>query len=117
MPRYSYSSQGTVTLRVPIAAVGTAGNDLETPMGTAPFDGYLSAARIIAAAAYTGAATNYRAWLIRNKFTTGNLTSATMARLDGLNGTNLVAFTPTAIPLVSAVPSAPSYSTQPTPTP
>lgn len=115
MPRYTFSPQGTWTQSFYVPAVAT-GSDLEWPLCRAPFDGYLSAARITGAAAYTGAATNYRSWRVRNKFSTGT-GALSMAVLDGLSGTNLTAFLPTTIPLVTATPAAPAYSVQPTPTP
>ncbi len=114
MPRYTYSPQGTQILRATIPAAGAA-VDFEQPLGQAPFDGYVSAARIELAAAYTGAATNYRSWRIRNKFGGTGITQ--IAAIEGLNGTNVAATTPTAFTLTSAVPAAPAYAIQPTPTP
>jgi hypothetical protein len=56
MPRYTYSPQGTQILRATIPAAGAA-VDVEQPLGQAPFDGYVSAARIeLAAASATSSA-------------------------------------------------------------
>lgn len=114
MPRYTYSPQGTQILRAQLVAAGAA-VDVENPVGRAPFDGYVSLAQIELVSAYTGAATNYRSWRLRNKF--GGTGVTQMGAIEGLNGTNVAALTPTSLTLTSTVPAAPSYSTQPTPTP
>jgi len=114
MPRYTYSPQGTLVRAVTLPASATA-VDFEQPLGRAPFDGYVSLVQLELAAAYTGANTNYRAWRIRNKF--GGTGVTQMAAIEGVSGTNVAALTPTSFTLTSSVPAAPSYSTQPTPTP
>lgn len=114
MPRYTYSPQGTQVLRATLPASATA-VDVEQPIGRAPFDGYVSLAQIMLAAAYTGAATNYRAWRLRNKF--GGTGVTQIGSIEGINGTNVAATTPTSLTLAAAVPAAPAYAIQPTPTP
>lgn len=47
---------------VPLVAVGTAGNDLTTPVFVAPRTGYITKVQLLPLATYTGAATNYRQW-------------------------------------------------------
>lgn len=114
MPRWTETPGGVLVVRQSIPAV-VLGADVETPLCRAPFDGYLSLVQILAVAAYTGAATNYRSWRIRNKFGGTGITQ--MAAYEGINGVNLVALTPTTIALTSAAPVAPVYAVQPTPTP
>lgn len=114
MPRYTQTPGGFEVRKVVVPAVAT-GSDLESPLGAAPFDGYISLVRYFAAAAYTGAATNFRRLQVRNKFSGTGVTVA--ATVDGVNGTNLAALTPFTIPLAATVPAAPSFLVQPTPTP
>lgn len=114
MPNYTFSPQGTQVLRTTFPGSATA-VDTEWPIGRAPFSGYVSLAQIMLTAAYTGAATNYRAWRLRNKYGGTGITQ--IGSIEGINGTNVAATTPTSLTLATTVPSAPAYTPQPTPTP
>lgn len=116
MPRYTDGPAITSILSHRVPAVATAGNDLESALGIAPFDGYVSKVEYVPDAAYVGAATNYRSFRVRNKFGAG-LGVTTLAQLDGINGVNLTAFASNVITLSAATPAAPAYAVQPTLTP
>lgn len=79
----------TISTRVP--AVATAGNDLSTTIGRAPFAGTVSAVTYIPDAALTGANTNSRTLQLRNRAQDGTGTTA-VASLALTAGSNLVAF-------------------------
>jgi hypothetical protein len=115
MPRYSPNDPVVLPVATRIIPVATA-TSREDAHSRAPFDGYVSAVQYYADGAYTGAATNFRRWQIRNKFSTG--TGVTnIAAIDGVGGVNAVAFAAFVITLAAAVPAVPVFSVQPTPTP
>ena len=115
MPRFSLLDPIVVPVATRIQPVATA-TTREDAHSRAPFDGYISAVQYYADAAYTGAATNFRRWQIRNKFSTG--TGVTnIAAIDGVSGVNAAAFAPFTITLAATVPAFPPYVVQPTPTP
>jgi len=115
MPRYSPNDPVIIPVGVRIPAVATA-SSAESAHSRAPFEGFISSVNYFADAAYTGAATNFRRWQIRNKFSTG--TGVTVAAaIDGVGGVNAAAFAAFAITLSATVPAAPLFSVQPTPTP
>lgn len=68
-------------LSVQADAIGTAGNDGQSVIGEAPFDGTVTRAVYIPAAAITGAATNYRTISVTNRAQdgTGTTVVATLA--------------------------------------
>lgn len=101
----------TQRIEVTVPAVGTAGNDQEIPAGVVQLaagraagaagsgaTGVVTAVRYVPNANYTGAATNYRSFQVRNKGAAGAGTTV-VAQLDGVNGTNLTAFDEAAITL------------------
>lgn len=115
MPRFPITDPIVLPVPMRIQPVATA-TTREDAHSRAPFDGYISAVQYYADAAYTGAATNFRRWQIRNKFSTG--TGVTVAAaIDGVGGINAAAFAPFAITLSATVPPFPAYVVQPTPTP
>lgn len=115
MPRYSIAQPVVLPVATRVPAVATAAS-AESAHSRAPFDGYISAVQYFADAAYNGAATNFRRWQIRNKFSTG--TGVTVAAaIDGVGGVNAAAFAPFAVTLSATVPAFTTYTPQPTPTP
>lgn len=90
-------------MEINVPAVATAGNDQELPAGRVNLGGtgntgVVTAVRYLANAAYTGAATNYRSFQVRNKGQAGTGTTV-VAQLDGINAVNLAAFDEAAITL------------------
>ena len=81
-----------------VPAVGTAGNDADTPVFVAPFDCTVTAVTYVPAATITGAATNNRTLNLRNKAQDGTGT-VVVATLNFGNGTNAAAFDEKAITL------------------
>jgi hypothetical protein len=73
-----------------VAAVGTAGNDLTTIIGQAPYDGTVSLVEFVPAAAITGANTNTRVVALVNKGQAGS-SSTTVASLQFDSGINATA--------------------------
>lgn len=70
-----------------VPAVGTAGNDQNTLVCQAPFDGVVSAVEFVPAAAVTGANTNTRAVALVNKGQAGS-GSTSVASLQFDSGVN-----------------------------
>lgn len=101
----------TQKIEISVPAVGTAGNDQELPVGVITLSagraagaagsgatGVVTAVRYLPNANYTGAATNYRSFQVRNKGAAGSGTTV-VAQLDGIGGVNLAAFDESAITL------------------
>lgn len=80
---------------VPAAAAAV---DESTVIGRAPSAGIVAAVRYAAEAAVTGAATNTRTLVLRNRGQAGTATTA-VATLPLVAGTNLVAYDEAALPL------------------
>lgn len=84
--------------RFPIAAVGTAGNDLNTNVLVADEAGVVSAVNYVPAAALSGANTNSRTLTLVNKGAAGSGTTV-VATLTQVAGTDLAAAVPKAFVL------------------
>ncbi|MDE3073835.1 MAG: hypothetical protein KGJ86_00270 [Chloroflexota bacterium] len=85
------------TIRVRVAAVGTAGNDLETVLGSVSVTGHVNAWRYIPDATQAGAATNYRDLKLKNETASKTCGELDMSANDATH--NLTAFTVKAMPL------------------
>jgi hypothetical protein len=72
-----------------VPPVGTAGNDQDTPVDQAPFDGTVSSVQYVPAATITGANTNTRSVTLFNKGQAGagTTTVATLQFDSGVNAT------------------------------
>jgi hypothetical protein len=88
------------TIRTVMGAVGTAGNDLTSPAGQAPFAGVVSAVRYIPTAALSGANTNSRTLNLYNRGQAGSGTTV-VASLALLASVDLVANDEKAITLTA----------------
>lgn len=73
------------THQFPIAAVGTAGNDLVNIIGEVPFAGTVTRCVFIPATTITGANTNTRSHTLTNR--TQSLAAATLQYNSGVNAT------------------------------
>lgn len=85
-------------LTVPVGAVGTAGNDLDSVAAVVPFNATVTAVQYVPAAAVTGAATNNRTISLVNKGQAGS-DSTSVASLTFANAVNAAAATPKAVTL------------------
>lgn len=66
----------TETLRIPVPASSAVSDDLTTIIGKMPFDGEVTAVRLITKTGITGAATNNRAVAVVNKGAAGSGTTS-----------------------------------------
>ena len=87
-------------ISTPVAAVGTAGNTLESAIGDAPYAGAVTAVDYIPADDITGAATNNRRLRLVNKGQDGEGT-AIVAELQFVNNTDADGFAANALTLSS----------------
>lgn len=78
-------------------AVATGADD-ENVACRAPFQGIVSAVSYQPKATYTGAATNFRRWVLVNRGAAGAGTTV-IATVDGVGGVNIAAFGPGNIPV------------------
>lgn len=94
----SSSAPLNTVLRVSAGPVGTAGNDLITPVGVVPFAGTITAVKIVPNAVITGAATNNRKHTLFNRGGAGAGTTAVATR-QYVSGTNAAIKVTTALTL------------------
>ena len=85
-------------ITIPVGAVGTAGNDLDSVAAVVPFNSTVTAVDYVPASAVTGAATNNRTISLVNKGQAGS-DSTSVASLTFGSGTNAAATTPRAVTL------------------
>jgi hypothetical protein len=91
----AYEAPVSRSRQCPVAAVGTAGNDLTTDIAQVDADGVISSVKYIPAAGITGANTNTRKVLLVNKHADGSGATAvaTLQFNSGVNATADVAKT------------------------